>query len=91
MKQPSWRKRVPAFDCALILLALSAGCSQEDVAPSTLPDSTAPKVDLSPADRPPGEWEEYLAMEEVRFPGNPLARRFHCSPENRLPALVSVG
>ena len=56
------------------MLALTAGCSQEDVAPSTSPDSTAPKVDLSPAGWPPGEWEEYLAMEEVRFPGNPLAR-----------------
>ena len=45
----------------------------EDSAAPSLAESPAP-VDLSPAGWPAGEWEAYLALEDVAFPGNPLAQ-----------------
>ena len=41
--------------------------------PASSNEPTATPVDLSPAGWPAGEWDRYLAMEEVYFPGNPMA------------------
>ncbi len=60
---------------ALLVAVLTGGCAEEARAPGA-PDvagSEAPAVDLSPAGWPAGEWEAYLALEDVAFPGNPVA------------------
>ena len=60
---------------ALLVAVLTGGCAEEASAPGA-PDvagSEAPAVDLSPAGWPAGEWEAYLALEDVAFPGNPVA------------------
>ena len=66
---------------ALLIAALAGGCAEEPAPPEPAPaaesaavaSSEAPAVDLSPGSWPPGEWEAYLAMEDVYFPGNPMA------------------
>ena len=60
---------------ALLVAVLTGGCAEEASAPGA-PDvagSEAQAVDLSPAGWPAGEWEAYLALEDVAFPGNPVA------------------
>ena len=65
---------------ASLFAALAAGCTQESNEPEAAAEAEAvfapdsAEVDLSPAGWPPGEWEKYLAMEEVQHPGNPMAR-----------------
>ncbi len=74
------RTRLVRLVIASLFAILAAGCTEErsepeaaaDAAIVAAPDAVA--VDLSPAGWPPGEWEEYLAMEEIQHPGNPLAR-----------------
>ena len=66
------KKIAPTF-LALLLLA---GCSPEQPPESTgerqKPPVTA-VVDLSPAVWPAGEYDRYIGMEDVDFPGNPEA------------------
>ncbi len=73
----------------LMCATLSGGCAEERNSPDAAaaadaanqPESAVASeavtrhgaVDLSPAGWPPGVWEEYLALEEEHFPGNPLA------------------
>ena len=60
---------------AMLLVALAGGCAEETNTPEAAagPEPEAPAVDLSPGGWPPGEWEKYLALEDVAFPGNPMA------------------
>ncbi len=60
---------------AVLVAVLTGGCAEEASAPGA-PDvggAETPAVDLSPAGWPAGEWEAYLALEDVAFPGNPVA------------------
>ena len=67
-------RSVAAFALPLLLVALAGGCAEETDTPEAADEaeSEAPAVDLSPGGWPAGEWEKYLALEDVAFPGNPL-------------------
>jgi len=59
-------------------LMLLAACSPEQAEqqPETVEAASEPAatvVDLSPADWAPGDYDKYMAMEDVDFPGNPEA------------------
>ena len=54
--------------------ALIAGCAEEAAARNAVAEPARKTVDLSPAAWPPGEWEEYLALEDIPFPGNPAGQ-----------------
>ena len=68
------RRSVAAVALALLPVALAGGCAEETNTPEAAAgaEPEAPAVDLSPGGWPAGEWEKYLALEDVAFPGNPL-------------------
>ena len=59
------------FGLALFCAVLCTGCAEERAAPEPVQESVAPEVDLSPSAWVPGDWEEYLGLEDTAFPGNP--------------------
>ncbi|MDE0348760.1 MAG: gamma-glutamyltransferase [Gammaproteobacteria bacterium] len=68
------RRSVAGVALALLFAGLAAGCAEETKTPEAAAggQAEAPAVDLSPGGWPAGEWEKYLALEDVAFPGNPL-------------------